>query len=435
MIVNIIGAGLAGCEAAYQLLKRNIAVNLYDLKPKKFTPAHKNPNFAELVCSNSLKSLDDLSCKGLLKKELLELDSMLLRTAYETQVPAGQSLAVDRDKFSESVTNKLKKFKNLNFISAEVEEIDVNIPTIIATGPLTSEKLLNNLKNLLCNKSLYFFDAMSPIVSADSLDKNNYFIQDRYGKGTGDYINCSMNKEEYEQFYKELIEAESVELKDFENKKVFEGCMPVEVLAKRGEKVLLYGPLKPVGLIDPKTNTRPYAVVQLRKENKTGNMYNLVGFQTNLKFNEQRRVFSLIPALKNADYIRYGQMHKNTYINAPENLNEVFQLKKYPNIFIAGQLSGVEGYVESISSGLYAGINMYNYLNNLPQFILPNYTCVGGLPYFITHCESKHFQPMNMNFGVIMSNLSLQKCKNKVELVEKSLNYIKNLKGEINGTT
>lgn len=435
MIVNVIGAGLAGCEASYQLLKRGVSVNLFDLKPNKFTPAHKNPNFAELVCSNSLKSMDKESAKGLLKQELLALDSLLIKSAYETKVPAGQSLSVDREEFSSLVTKKLKSFKNLNFISKEIENIDPNIPTIIATGPLTSGKLLDSLKSLLEDDSLYFFDAMSPIVSEDSLDKDNYFIQDRYQKGDDDYINCPLTKEEYDVFYKELINAESVKLEEFENKKVFEGCMPVEVLAKRGEKALLFGPLKPVGLIDPKTNKRPYAVVQLRKENKTGNMYNLVGFQTNLKFGEQKRVFSLIPALKNAEFIRYGEMHRNTFINAPNNLTEIFQLKKYPNIFIAGQLSGVEGYVESISSGLYAGINMYNYINNLPPFILPNYTCIGGLPYFITNAKSKHFQPMNTNFGVIMSNIGLQKCKNKVELVENSLNYINKIKGEINGTT
>jgi len=429
--VNIIGAGLAGCEAAYQLLKRGVEVNLYDIKPNKFTEAHKNPNFAELVCSNSLKSLDSSNAKGLLKQELLMLDSLLLKCAYETRVDAGGALAVDREKFAALVTKKLKEFNNLNFISEEVEKIDTNIPTIIATGPLTTNKLLNGLKLVIENDSLYFFDAMSPIVSFDSLDKENYFIQDRYQKGNNDYINCPMTKQEYDLFYNELINAESVELKDFENKKVFEGCMPVEVMAKRGEKALLFGPLKPVGLIDPKTDKRPYAVVQLRKENNTGNMYNLVGFQTNLKFLEQKRVFSLIPALKNADFIRYGEMHKNTFINAPNNLNETYQLKKYPNIFIAGQFSGVEGYVESISSGLYAGINMYRHINNMEPLILPNFTAVGGLSYYIVNSDPKHFQPMNMNFGVIMSNIGLQKCKNKLELVENSLNYIKSIKNAV----
>lgn len=435
MTVNIVGAGLAGCEAAYQLLKRGVDVNLFDMKPNKFSPAHTNPNFAELVCSNSLKSKNPESAKGLLKEELKLLDSLLIDCALKTQVPAGQSLAVDRNLFSEMVTKKLKEFKNLNFVSREIEEIDTSIPTIIATGPLTSEKLLKSLQNLLEEKSLYFFDAMSPIVSFDSLDKENYFIQDRYQKGDDDYINCPLNKEEYDNFYNELISAETAPLEDFENKKVFEGCMAVEVLAKRGEKALLFGPLKPVGLIDPKTGKRPYAVVQLRKENASGNMYNLVGFQTNLKFGEQKRVFSIIPALKNAEFIRYGQMHKNAFINAPLNLTETFSLKKYPNIFVAGQLSGVEGYVESIASGLYAGINMYNYLCGKPPFVLPNYTVIGGLPYFITHSSPKHFQPMNTNFGVIMSNIDRQICKNKLELVNNSLEYINKIKGEINGTT
>lgn len=435
MKVNVVGAGLSGCEATYQLLKRGIEVNLFDLKPNKFTEAHTNPNFAELVCSNSFKSKNPESCKGLLKEELKLLDSLLIKIAFETQVPAGQSLAVDRELFSQKVTEELKKFPNLNFVSTEFEKIDTSIPTIIATGPLTSEKLLQNLKSLLNEESLYFFDAMSPIVSFDSLDKDNYFVQDRYQKGDDDYINCPLTKEEYETFYFELVNAEVAQLEDFENKKVFEGCMAVEVLAKRGEKALLFGPLKPVGLIDPKTGKRPYAVVQLRKENASGNMYNLVGFQTNLKFGEQKRVFSLIKALKNAEFVRYGQMHKNSFINAPLNLTETFQLKKYPNIFIAGQLSGVEGYVESISSGLYAGINMYNHIMGKEPFILPNFTCVGGLPYFISHADFKHFQPMNMNFGVIMSNINRQICKNKLELVNNSLEYINKIKGEINGTT
>ena len=433
--VNVIGAGLAGCEAAYQLLKRGVKVNLYDLKPNKFTEAHKNPNFAELICSNSLKSLDINNAKGVLKQELLELDSLLLKVAFQTKVPAGGALAVDREKFSESVTKELKKFKNLNFISKEVTEIDENALTIIATGPLTSEGLFNSLKKLLIHQDLYFFDAISPIVSFNSLNKENYFIQDRYQKGEDDYINCPLTKEEYDVFYNELINAETVELKDFENKKLFEGCMPVEAIAKRGEKSLLFGPLKPVGLIDPKTNKRPYAVVQLRKENNTGNMYNLVGFQTNLKFNEQKRVFSLIPALKNAEYIRYGEMHKNIYINAPLNLTETYQLKNHKNIFIAGQLSGVEGYVESIASGLYAGINMFNYINNLKPFILPNFTMIGGLSYYNVNSNIENFQPMNTNWGVILSNLGLESCKDKLTLANKSLNYIKEIKGEINGTT
>ena len=437
MKVNIIGGGLAGCEASYQLLKRGIEVYLFDLKPNKQTEGHKNKNLAEIICSNSFKSMSLDKCKGLLKEELLRLDSLLLKTAYEVKVPAGGALAVDRDLFAEKVTLKLKEFSNFHFISEEIELIDTTVPTIIATGPLTTPKLIDSLKNFLDDgeNDLYFFDAMSPIVSFDSLDKDKYFVQDRYQKGEDDYVDCPMTKEEYEIFYNELISAEIVQLKDFENKKVFEGCMPIEVMAKRGERALLFGPLKPVGLIDPKTNKRPYAVVQLRKENNNGNLYNIVGFQTNLKFDEQKRVFSLIPALKNAEFIRFGQMHKNTYINAPKNLKQNYQLKKYPNIFIAGQLSGVEGYVESISSGLYAGIGMYNYLMKKDEVIFPSFTVIGGLAYYITHSQEKKFQPMNANWGVILSNLSLQNVKNKLELTNKSLEYIDNIKGEINGTT
>lgn len=432
--VNIIGAGLAGSEACYQLLKRGVKVNLFEMKPVSFSPAHKNPNFAELVCSNSLKSDDITKAKGLLKKELLELDSLVIKTAYETRVPAGSSLSVDREEFSQKITEKLKSFENLNIISGEVESFNTQLPTIVATGPLTSDKLAKFITKLIKSEDdLYFFDAIAPIITKDSLIEDCYFVQDRYDKGEngGDYINCPMNKEEYELFYNELINAETVKLKDFENKNVFEGCMPVEVLAKRGIKSLLFGPLKPKGLTDPKTNKRPYAVVQLRKENKTAEMLNLVGFQTNLTFSEQKRVFSLIPALKNAEFIRFGVMHKNIYLNAPKVLNEYYQLKDYPNIFIAGQLSGVEGYVESISSGFYAGINMYNFINHKPFVHFPNYTAIGSLPYFITNYKSKNFQPMNMNFGVIIDNLGGQNCKNKIELVEKSLNEIEKLKGDI----
>lgn len=435
MRVNIIGGGLAGCEAAYQLLKRDVEVFLYDLKPNKFTEGHKNKNLAEVICSNSFKAMSLEKCKGLLKEELIRLDSLLIKTAYEVRVPAGGALAVDREKFAEKITQKLKSYKNFHQICEEIENIDTSCPTIIATGPLTTEKLTNSIKKLLKEDSLYFFDAMSPIVTFDSLDKDKCFIQDRYQKGDDDYVNCPLTMEEYEVFYSELINAERVEIKDFEDKKVFEGCMPVETMARRGKKALLFGPLKPVGLIDPKTDKRPYAVVQLRKENSSGNLLNLVGFQTNLKFGEQKRVFSLIPALKNAEFIRYGEMHKNTYINAPKNLTETYQLKDYPNIFIIGQLSGIEGYVESISSGLYAGINMYNLLNKKELIIFPNYTVIGGLSYYITHVNEKNFQPMNANWGIILDNLSLQNVKNKLELSEKSLEYIDKIKGEINGTT
>ena len=409
--VNIIGAGLAGCEACYQLLKRGVKVNLYEMKPKKFTPAHKNSNFCELVCSNSLKSNDITTAGGLLKEEMRKLDSLVIGVADLVKVPAGSALAVDRELFSQNVTQKLKQFKNLTIYETEVESFDTSLPTIVASGPLTSEPLSKFLQQLFNQEYLYFFDAIAPIVSYDSIDFNSAFIADRYDKGTGDYINRPLNKEEYLQFYNALINAEIVQLKDFENSKVFEGCMPVEVLAKRGEDSLRYGPLKPVGLTDPKTGRYPYACVQLRRETNNLDMFNMVGFQTNLTFAEQKRVFSLIPALKNADFLRYGVMHRNTFINAPQIINEYYQTKQHPNIFIAGQLSGVEGYIESISSGLVCGINMFNYLNNLPLINFGCKTMIGALVNYIAHAEQKHFQPMGSNMGLV--NAESVKIKDK----------------------
>lgn len=399
--VNVIGAGLAGSEACYQLLKRGIEVHLFEMKPKQYSPAHKNPNFAELVCSNSLKSDLLHTAGGMLKAELRAMDSLVIAVADQVKVPAGSALAVDREQFSEQITKKLKSFPNLIIHHEEVEEIDSSIPTIIATGPLTSQKLSSWLQNFVGQDQLYFFDAIAPIVSKESLMKEHYYVADRYGQGTGDYINCPMNKEEYDHFYDALVEAEIVQLKDFENKKVFEGCMPVEVLAKRGRESLLYGPLKPVGLINPKTGKKDYAVVQLRKETNKDDLYNLVGFQTNLTYKEQKRVFSLIPALKNADYYRYGVMHRNTYLNAPIVLNEYFQLKQCPQVFIAGQLSGVEGYIESIASGLLCGLNMINYIENKQLISFPNTTMCGALVQYISHVEAKNFQPMSSNMGII----------------------------------
>lgn len=412
MEVNIIGAGLAGCEAAYQLLKRGVKVNLFEMKPKVFSPAHKLETFAELVCSNSLKSNDLASAEGLLKQELRMMDSLLIRVADETKVPAGGALAVDRKIFSERVTEILKGFDNLNIYCKEVGHIDVSIPTIIATGPLTSDVLSNSIAKLIGEQSLYFFDAIAPIVTYDSIDFDSAFIQDRYNKGNGDYINCPMDREEYENFYNELVNAEIVELKEFENKKVFEGCMPIEVLAKRGIDSMRFGPLKPVGLTD-NTGKRPYAVVQLRRETNEYDFYNMVGFQTNLKFGEQKRVFSLIPALKNAEFLRYGTMHKNTYINAPKVLNGCFQMKEYNNIFFAGQLSGVEGYVESIFGGLLCGINMFRYLSGLELLSLPKETMGGALQNYIATASDKNFQPMSANMGLI-NNLDMR-IKDKKE--------------------
>ena len=432
MKVNIIGAGLAGSEASYQLLKRGVEVNLFEMKPKKFSPAHKLDTFAELVCSNSLKSNELSSAEGLLKEELRMMDSLLIKIADETAVPAGSALAVDRKIFSDRVTEELKKFPNLNIINDEVKAIDTSIPTIIATGPLTSDEFSKFIASLIGEESLYFFDAIAPIVTYDSIDFNSAFIQDRYNRGTGDYINCPMNKEEYENFYRELVQAEIVELKDFENKKVFEGCMPIEVLAKRGFDTMRFGPLKPVGLTDREGKT-PYAVIQLRRETKELDCSNMVGFQTNLKFGEQKRVFSLIPALKNAEFLRYGTMHKNTYINAPKVLNEYFQMKSFPNIFFAGQLSGVEGYVESIFGGLIAGINIYNYMQGFDLVEFSTETMMGGLQNYIATATPKNFQPMSANMGLI-NNLNL-KIKDKKEkymvLAERAIKALNDFKNKI----
>lgn len=398
--VTIIGGGLAGSECAYQLLKRGVDVTLIEMKPTKFSEAHHDPNFAELVCSNSLKSNDPTTAGGLLKSELRLLDSLVIKCADKCSVPAGSALAVDRHKFSQLVTDELKKFSNLTIEHRELTEIDTTENLVIATGPLTSSALMQSLGVILGSDYLYFFDAIAPIVSHDSIDFNSAFIQDRYQKGSGDYINCPMDKEEYEEFYNALINGEIVKLKDFENSKVFEGCMPVEVLAKRGVDSLRFGPLKPVGLIDPHTGKRPYAVVQLRKETNNDDLYNLVGFQTNLTYPEQKRIFSLIPALKNAEFYRYGTMHKNSFVNAPKVLKN-YHIATHPNIFIAGQLSGVEGYIESIASGLNVGLNMYKYLSDLEDVVFDKYTMIGALNNYLSTASAENFQPMSSNMGLI----------------------------------
>jgi len=410
--IVVIGGGLAGSECAYQLLKRGYSVKLIEMKPVKFTEAHKNSNFAELVCSNSLKSNDPLTAGGLLKEELRLLDSLIIKCADECKVPAGSALAVDRDKFAELVTNKLKEFDNLTIENKELKELVVDNDNIfvIATGPLTSPALMKSLGNLLGEEYLYFFDAIAPIVSYDSIDFDSAFVADRYDKGTGDYINCPMDKEEYEVFYNELINGEIVKLKDFENSKVFEGCMPVEVLAKRHIDALRFGPLKPVGLINPHKGTRPYAVVQLRKETNNNDLYNLVGFQTNLTYPEQKRIFSLIPALKNAEFYRYGTMHKNSFVNAPKVLRN-YRLVNYPNVYIAGQLSGVEGYIESVASGLNVALNVNQQLNNLRDIEFESCTMIGALCNYLNTASPEHFQPMSSNMGLINSDAVRMKDK------------------------
>ncbi len=398
MEINIIGAGLAGCEACYYLSKRGYKINLYEMRPTKMTPAHKTEKFAELVCSNSLKSDSLENACGIMKKEMEMLDSLIIKAARLHSVDAGGALAVDREGYSQYVTDTIKNLPSVNIINDEVTKIDVNIPTIIATGPLTSGPLCDEIKNLFGMDDFYFFDAQAPIIYADSIDYNKVYLKSRYDKGIASYYNCPFTEEEFKKFYNELINAECTEVKDFELK-VFEGCMPIEIMAKRGEQTLVFGPMKPVGLKKP-DGTKPYAVVQLRQDDASKTMYNLVGFQTHLKFPEQKRVFSMIPGLENVRFAKYGRMHKNTYINAPKILNPTFQTKKYPNIFFAGQLSGVEGYVESAMSGIYAAINMDRYLKGKELVILPKTTMMGSLSLYITS-ENTDFQPMSANFGIV----------------------------------
>ena len=399
--ITVIGGGLAGTESAYQIAKTGIKVKLYEMKPKEFSPAHSNENLAEIVCSNSFKSNSITNACGLLKEELRRLDSLLIKIADETAVPAGQALAVDREKFSKRVTEEIEKNPNIEIIREECSEIEENGIVIIATGPLTSEKMSKKIMELTGKERLAFYDAAAPIIEKQSIDFNIAFYGDRYGKeGDSSYINLPMNKEEYENFYNELVNAEIVTLHEFEKKEIFEGCMPIEIMAKRGIDTIRFGPLKPVGFTDPRTNTRPYAIVQLRQDNSEGNLYNMVGFQTNLKFGEQKRVFSMIPGLENAEFIKYGVMHRNTFINSPELLDNTYNLKQNRNIYFAGQITGVEGYVESIASGLLAGINAANQFKGLEETTFPKETVIGALADYIS-TENKNFQPMNANFGIL----------------------------------
>ena len=452
--ITVIGGGLAGCEAAYQIAKRGIKVKLYEMKPVKFSPAHSNTNLAEIVCSNSFKSNLHTNACGLLKEELRLLDSILIKTADKVAVPAGQALAVDREKFAGAVTKKIESLENVELIRTEVGksvdnlddskklELDGKVKSgtddseiksksivslkqlaeegivIVATGPLTSDSLSKEIVELTGDEGLHFYDAAAPIIEKESIDMNIAFWGDRYSQERGkdeeleqwkeriknnskdSYINLPMNKEEYEHFWHELVNAEVVELHNFEKREIFEGCMPIEVMAKRGIDTLRFGPLKPVGFTDPRTGKRPYAVVQLRQDNGEGDLFNMVGFQTNLKFGEQKRVFSLIPGLENAEFLKYGVMHRNTFINSPELLDETYNLKSNNNIFFAGQITGVEGYVESIASGLVAGINAVNKLKEINKTVFSKYTMIGALANYIA-TENKNFQPMNANFGIL----------------------------------
>lgn len=405
MYINVIGAGLAGCEAAMQIASRKVNVRLFEMKPKKKTPAHHTDLFGELVCSNSLKAARVESAAGLLKEEMRRLNSFLMKCADKCKVPAGGALAVDREIFSKLVTDGINNNPYIEVVNEEVTDIPDDAITIVASGPLTSDPLASAIQSRL-GDSLSFFDAAAPIVTAETVDMNFAFCASRYGKGDGDdYINCPMNKEEYEAFYDALISAERAPLHDFDvnNPKVYEGCMPVEIMAQRGEDTLRFGPMKPVGLINPKTGHRPWAVLQLRKENAAGSMYNLVGFQTNLKFMEQKRVFSLIPALHNADFVRYGVMHRNTFICSPELLDADYSLRENKNIFFAGQITGVEGYMESASSGILAGINALRVLNGEETLVLPKDTMMGALSGYISDPSVEKFQPMGANFGVLPS--------------------------------
>lgn len=400
--INVIGAGLAGCEAAFAIANKGIKVNLYEMKPNKKTPAHKNDNFAELVCSNSLKASRVDSAAGLLKEEMRQFSSLCLQAADNCSVAAGGALAVDRELFAQYITEKIINHPNITVINEVVNEIPTDFVTVIATGPLTDGVLAENISKLCEGGNLSFYDAAAPIVSKESLDFSKVFYGARYGKGGDDYINCPMNKEEYTLFYNELINAESAPIHEFDKQpNVYEGCMPIEILAKRGEDSIRFGPLKPVGLRDPRTDRRPWAVVQLRAENREGTLYNLVGFQTNLKFPEQKRVFSLIPGLQNAEFMRFGVMHRNSFINSPKILSGDLSLKSNPNIFFAGQLSGVEGYMESAASGIIAGLNAVARLNEADPVILPKFTMIGALLGYITDESVSNFQPMGANFGII----------------------------------
>lgn len=427
--VIVVGAGLAGCEASYQLAKRGVHVELYEMKPHKTSPAHTSDLFAELVCSNSLKSMELTTAAGLLKSELEALDSLVLRCAYESRVDAGGALAVDRDKFSSLVTQKIKSYNNITIYDEEIVNIPEDRIVIVATGPLTSEGLSTSLGRAFGQDFLYFYDACAPILEYDTINMDKAFVADRYGKGNGDYINCPMNREEYEKFYQALIEARRVELHSFEKVKVFEGCMPVEVMAMRGENTLRFGPLKPVGITCP-DGSRPYAVVQLRKEDNYNKLYNMVGFQTNLTFGEQKRVFRMIPGLENAEFVRYGVMHRNTFVNAPSVMTETMQTKISSRLFLAGQLSGVEGYLESVGSGLLAGINAYRLLMKEPMLVLSDVTALGSLIKYITS-YNKNFQPIHVNYGIIrpLEDKIRDEKQRKLFMANRSLEYMNSIKG------
>ncbi|MGG3738683.1 FADH(2)-oxidizing methylenetetrahydrofolate--tRNA-(uracil(54)-C(5))-methyltransferase TrmFO [Aeribacillus pallidus] len=416
VVVNVVGAGLAGSEAAWQIAKRGIRVHLYEMRPVKQTPAHHTDKFAELVCSNSLRANSLTNAVGVLKEEMRHLDSVIIRSADDCSVPAGGALAVDRHEFAGKVTERVKNHPNVTVFHEEVTDIPEGI-TVIATGPLTSEALSKKLRDLTGEDYLYFYDAAAPIIEKDSIDMEKVYLKSRYDKGEAAYLNCPMTEEEFNRFYDALISAETVPLKEFEKEIYFEGCMPIEVMAQRGKKTLLFGPMKPVGLEDPRTGKRPYAVVQLRQDDAAGTLYNIVGFQTHLKWGPQKEVIRLIPGLENAEIVRYGVMHRNTFINSPKVLKPTYQFHKRDTLFFAGQMTGVEGYVESAASGLIAGINAARLAQGLDTVVFPKETAMGSMARYITEANPENFQPMNANFGLFPP--LPEKIKGKKERNEK----------------
>jgi len=399
--IIVIGAGLAGSEASYQIAKRGGRVKLYEMRPLKMTPAHKTPLFGELVCSNSLRSKELSKAVGLLKEELRRLGSLIMEAALHCEIPGGKAWVVDRECFARYITERISQMSNIEVIREEVTQIPQDRVVILATGPLTSEELAKALASLIEVPFLHFYDALSPIIYAESINWEKVFVADRGSTGEGAYVNCPMTKEEYERFVEELLKAEKVPLHPFEEPRYFEGCLPIEVMAERGKDTLRYGPMKPVGLIDPRTGKEPYAVVQLRPENREKTLYNMVGFQTKLKYHEQERIFRMIPGLERAEFARFGSIHRNTFVNAPLVLTPYLQLKNYPNIFLAGQVTGVEGYVESTAMGLLAGLNALRFSKGLPMTIPPKETAIGSLVHYLMTADPKHFQPMNVNWGLM----------------------------------
>lgn len=429
--VTVIGAGLAGCEATWQLIKRNIPVRLVEMRPKKESPAFHTDRFAELVCSNSLRSNAMNNAVGILKEELRQMDSLIMKSADMHAVPAGSALAVDRETFSQYITDTIKNHPLVEVVNEEMTSLPEG-PCIIATGPLTSDTLAKAIHDFTAEDTFHFYDAAAPIIEKDSIDFNKAYYKSRYDKGEASYINCPMNADEFEVFYDALIHAECVNLHDFEKETYFEGCMPIEEMARRGKKTMLFGPLKPVGLEKDK-DSHPVAVVQLRQDNVAASMYNIVGFQTHLTWPEQRRVFALIPGLENLKITRYGVMHRNSYLSSPVVLKETYQSKKRDDLFFAGQLTGVEGYVESCASGLIAGINMALYMQGKEPICFGNTCVMGSQAYYITHCDAKHFQPMNANFGIMHLNEKCKKHERKEKFASQALARIAQIKDEVDG--